>query len=360
MRAPLSTSSLVASGAPVGLNVTLNNAQLGDRAHYGLFSNIDEYPYSRNFSLQSWESWELASDAILSARVGGVLQTSHEDGWRTSRGYSAQDGSWILVSEASDGYWGLSVAATSPELLDRITEMITILAGESNNMEANEISMAIWSEHPMGGGSRRWGAMKVGVWDEVMGNYTEKTRSSLEALAANLPDRSQGGLIVFGGPAGTGKTRAIEALCHAWAPHASLGVVVDSDRMLCSASYLADVMTAAGVDQRQVIIAEDVDEMVAVGPKSHETAKLLNIADGLVGRLCGAGTLIVLTANLALEEIAPYVTRPGRAASVIEFEAFSPEEAAGWFGSRGVTHEVTGPMSLAEMFAVVNNVPSED
>ena len=306
-----------------------------------------------NFGADTWEEWSLAHEALL--KVGGVLASCHIMGCSRVNGYEAADRSWFISSYFSDGYWDFTIAGSDEKVTARLRDMLAVLAGDGGPQGPDWVSMTIWSEHPMGGGLARYGTMRVGVWDEVMANYTAATREALESLAVKLPSREAGGIVVLGGPAGTGKTRAIEALCHAWAGEASLGVVVDSDRMLGSAAYLTDVITAAGPEHRQVIVAEDVDDMVKDGPKSHQTSKLLNIADGLVGRLAGAGTLFVLSANLPLADIASYIKRPGRAAAAIEFELFSPDEANAWLAERGVEHEVEGQMSLAEMFALTRS-----
>lgn len=331
----------------------------GSRPDIDLFGRLGaDMPFSFSFAVDTWEEWTAVHDALKA--VGAALTMSHISG-SCSRynGYEGPNGNWFVAANFYDGWWNFRVAARTEKDGVRLRDMITTLAGEAPILEPDAISMSIWTEHPMGGGLERYGRMKVGPWTEVMGNYPASVRERLESLAANLPDRSEGGIVIFGGKAGTGKTRAIEALCHAWARDAKLGVIVDSDRMLGSASYMTDVITSAGTDRRQVIVAEDADDMVFNGPKSAETSKLLNIADGLVGRLAGAGTLFVITANLPMDQIAPYITRPGRAAAAIEFEPFGPDEAAGWFSDRGVEFDPDGEMTLAEMFAVLRGAAVE-
>lgn len=354
------TQSLVASGAPagggVGLGLDPGYTSTCQMARVELIRRVHEEGLVFT-ARQGWDTWEPASvvekgmseiDATLMMRDG--LGGSH------AYGYESTKGDWYAALDIMPGWWSANVAAKSDKALKAAMKFLDTLAGPPRPLGNDEVSMSVWSEHPMGGGQERYATMKVGVWGDVADNYPSTTRAALEGLAERLPEKGQGGLVVLCGHAGTGKTRAIEALAAAWAAEARLGVVVDSDRLLGSASYLADVLVAAG-DRRQVIVAEDVDELVVTGPKSHETSKLLNIADGIVGRLAGAGTLFVLTANLPQAEIASYVTRKGRAAATVEFELFDHESANQWLETRKAEARVEpkeeGGYSLADLYGML-------
>lgn len=350
-------SALLASGAPVSptLGVELTQTSPGSRADIELKTRLGpDMPFSVAGGTDTWEEWTVVHEALV--RVGGKLTSCHIGGSHSRAcGYEGTDlkgGDWFVSLEFMDGYWYFAIGAASEKRVLALRSMITTLAGEAPILDANAISMSIWTYNAgFDCGNERYGRMPVNPWADVIGNYPGEIGEQLAALATNLPGKEQGGIILFGGVAGTGKTRAIEALCHAWAGQAKLGVVVDSDKMLSSAGYMTDVITSCWADERQVIVAEDVDKMVVAGPKSDETSKLLNIADGLVGRLAGAGTLFILSANLPMDEIASYVTRPGRAAAAIEFRAFSAEEATAWMADHGVEGEAEGEMTLAELFA---------
>lgn len=351
MHRSLLSSSLVASGGPgVDLTIPLTQAALHNMGEYESIVRIGSLPFSKRLGFTTWEDWTIVHSMLTSA---GATMTSSHLAYARANCYVAEDESWLVSAEFMDGYWAFLIAGGTEDIVARLAESLTLLAGDSGLNGEDVVSMTIWSEHPMGGGHARYGSMRVDPWQSAMANYPAATRSQIESLADGLPDKSDGGLVVFGGPAGTGKTRAIEALCHAWAGDATLGVVVDSDKLLASAAYLTDVITAAGPDSRQVIVAEDADEMICDGPKSHLTSKLLNIADGLVGRLAGAGTLFVVSANLPMDKIAPYITRPGRCAAAVEFELFSPADASAWLADRGVEVDVDEHMTLAQMFELV-------
>lgn len=347
-----STRSLVASaGQSPNLNIGLNHTSPGDFTDMLVLSRLSEFPFSTSFSVESWEDYSMLRSHLEGA--GGQLVRSHES-CSVSELFEGPDGEWLTSVYAYDGFWSLTYAAKSSTAIQRFRESVFMLAGEPS-FDDDVVSMSIWSEHPMGGGLQRYGQMKVGVWEDVMDNYSLHTREALEGLAAGLPDRSAGGIVLFAGPAGTGKTRAIEALCHAWAKEAKLGVVVDTDRMLGSANYMTDVLTSAGADRRQVIVAEDADRMLSVGDKSDETSKLLNIADGLVGRLAGAGTLFVLSVNIPVKDVATYITRPGRCAAVVEFSPLDVSESNAWLSKNGASVEVDCPMTLAELYRLLSD-----
>lgn len=263
---------------------------------------------------------------------------------------------WAALAYSDGTSWRVQV--TSAEGMDFATTLVAAageLAGPPPRGEAGTIPLTVWTESPMGGGARRYTQAKVGPWAEVADNYPGEVREQLNQLAAGLPDPDTGGLVVFCGPAGTGKTRATEALIASWCDDADISLVVDADRLLGSASYLADVISDSG-DRRHVIIVEDGDAMMAKPTKGNEkkpeVAKLLNVADGLLGRCAGSGgTLWVLTANLDLDDIASYVTRPGRAAAVVPFRHFTAEEATAWAASRGVERSFEAETTLAELYA---------
>jgi hypothetical protein len=70
----------------------------------------------------------------------------------------------------------------------------------------------------------------------------------------------------------------------------------------------------------------------------------LNVTDGVLAR--GTRVLVLFTTNEERGRLHPAITRPGRCLSVIEFDAFSPEEASRWLSGR----PVPGPMTLAELY----------
>lgn len=350
-------SALVASAAPATLGLELTQFSPGDRAAISLNARLGPtMPFSLGFSTDTWEEWTVVHEALTG--VGGTLMSSHIGGTSyRANGYEGPDEEWYVAAEFMDGYWMFKIGARSEQRLTSIRDMLSTLAGEAPMLGDDTISMSIWTYNAAYDcGNERYGRMKVGPWAEVMANYPAEVREQLEALATALPDKSEGGIVLLGGDAGTGKTRAFEALCHAWAAFAKLGVVVDSDKMLGSAGYMTDVITSVCSDQRQVIVAEDCDDMVKAGPKSAETAKMLNIADGMVGRLAGAGTVLALSANMPMDDIAPYIRRPGRAAAAIEFRPFGIEEADAWFEANEIEARADRDLTLAEMFEIARKI----
>lgn len=290
------------------------------------------------------------------AAIGGELRSETSGHGARCIEVGCDDGDWSVLVHADDGRWSVTASAADHAKASQLVDALAILAGPPPTVVDGCVSLAVWTESTMGGGSTRYSKARVGAWSDVADNYPGEVGAQLAGLAEQMPDPSAGGIIVFCGEPGTGKTRAVEALIASWATSADVSLVVDADRLLSSAAYLADVLSHSG-DQPHVVVVEDVDDLIAVPQagkaKRPEAAKLLNVADGLLGRCAGSGgTLWVLTANLPVDGVADYIRRPGRAAAVVPFRKFSIDEATAWAESRGVAAPVDRDMSLAELFAL--------
>jgi hypothetical protein len=94
-----------------------------------------------------------------------------------------------------------------------------------------------------------------------------------------------------------------------------------------------------------LVVLEDAAEFVMANNRGPGVARLLNLADGLLGQ--GVRVVFLLTTNENIGEIDPALQRPGRCRQVLEFPKFTPEQAASWLGApKDVMHEVT----LAELY----------
>lgn len=311
---------------------------------------VEEHLFTASGCFRTEEPGQLAVDLLTSAPFAGEITSVHNGPYGTITEIAAEE--WAALVEGYDGdEWDVEVSsAASLAVAQKVLAAVRELAPAPAARLDGSIPLSVWSESLMGGGARRHARAHVGGWTQVAANYPGEVGGQLATLAATLPARDAGGLVVFCGTAGTGKTRAVEAMLASWCATADIGLVVDADRLLGSAAYLADVMASAG-ERRQVVVVEDCDDLIAKGPKSPAAAKLLNVADGLLGRCSGsAGTLWVLTANLEADQIADYMTRPGRAAAVVPFRSFTAEEATAWHATRGVELEVTCDVALASLY----------
>ena len=103
----------------------------------------------------------------------------------------------------------------------------------------------------------------------------------------------------------------------------------------------------------RLIVMEDTGELLtadAAARTGQALSRLLNSADGLLGQ--GSRVMFIITTNEEMGKIHPAVSRPGRAAANVFFDSFSEKESVEWLKSRGITHTVKDPMTLAELYAV--------
>lgn len=182
---------------------------------------------------------------------------------------------------------------------------------------------------------------------ELLGNYPRHVRRALEALGATASPDGSARLLLWHGPPGTGKTRAVLGLLHAWRSWCQAEIITDPERMFSDASYLVEVLTrSAPTDQWKLLVCEDADEYLRSDARARSgpgLGRLLNASDGLLGRGCKA--LILLTTNDDLGRLHPAVTRPGRCLSLLEFAPFPAAEASQW-----LQRTVATQMTLAELY----------
>lgn len=205
--------------------------------------------------------------------------------------------------------------------------------------------------------------------DAIRDNYTPPVLASLVRLAAiHPPDLPPGRLILWHGAAGTGKTWALRALGLEWRDWCELHYVTDPERLLGGdGSYMMDLLL--GSDELdwisaqddaalrwRLLVLEDAGELLAADAPARVGlgfSRLLNTVDGLIGQ--GTRALVLVTTNEPLGKLHPAVTRAGRRLAETEFTPLAREDAQHWLAARGVEHALSGPTSLADLFAVIDN-----
>jgi hypothetical protein len=194
------------------------------------------------------------------------------------------------------------------------------------------------------GGSRHL-PVDARPWDEVRGLYPSAVRAALDALVAHRPAQDEARrLLLWHGPPGTGKTSAVRALLHAWRDWADGVVVTDPEALLTRGKYLRRVLLEQDDDRWQLVVLEDAEALLRKDTGGKAMARLLNLADGLLGQ--GLRCLFLLTTNDPLGAVHPALLRPGRCLATVEFGALSAAEAALALG-----RPVARPMTLAELTA---------
>jgi hypothetical protein len=213
-----------------------------------------------------------------------------------------------------------------------------------------KLLVSTWTAQP-GGAQVDRRPIDVRSWAAIADNYPPPVTDALAQLVSlRAPEAS--GLMLWHGPAGSGKSTAALALMDAWASWCEPHLVLDPEQMLTNSRYLTDLVRGRRgreLDDRpwRLLVCEDVGAYVARGDGTVSLAmsRLLNLTDGIFGR--GAKVLVLLTTNADPRAVHPALQRPGRCLAAVEFRSFERREARAWLG------EDPGPgqFSLAELLA---------
>jgi hypothetical protein len=246
------------------------------------------------------------------------------------------------------------VVGTELDEVDRALEQLTSAAKAAATVPDGAVRLRFWSFRD-GEGDMSTRRVESPAWEDVAGNYADRTAAGLRNLMemSGLETRA-GRLVLWHGDPGTGKTTAVRALSRAWSEWCHVHYVMDPERLFAEPQYLLQV---AGVDdirdgdRWRLVIAEDCDEYLRADAKLRAGAslgRLLNLCDGILGH--GLRVLVLLTTNEDVGRLHPAITRPGRCLSQVEFEPLGPAAARRWLGAAPAAPE--RPMTLAELFAV--------
>jgi hypothetical protein len=281
--------------------------------------------------------------------------------WQSIDGFEVlaeSEGSAVYVDV---GNWGtfVRVAGATTEIAQEIGEW---LRGRLDSADADRVDVLIWNSSSSGGSYEKR-TLSARRWANSRRNYPLRTQDSLDSLMRHAtPEHEEGGLILFHGEPGTGKTNAIRTLMTQWAPWCDFHLVTDPDRLFADARYLLDVVqksaetlcapTLTSVPEQsrwKLVIAEDTDAQLVAG-SAHDggapLGRLLNATDGLLAQ--SSQVLVLLTTNTAPRHLHPAITRPGRCLSKVEFTRFDAVETRTWLGEDASLF--SGSATLAELY----------
>ncbi len=251
------------------------------------------------------------------------------------------EGWWMLVDASVNGAW-FDIGAP----LERAREFVKILQENFNTREVPRSRTRVRVSTKEDWSDRTFDDV---TWDAVADHYAPGTREALGRLVALSADEiheAGGRIVVLHGQPGTGKSWAVRALLSAWKSWAEGVIILDPERFLGDPHYFLQLSEAGSGRSTRVLVLEDADEVVErQGTRPMGLARMLNMADGIVGSL--QDSILLVTTNAPPARLDQALLRPGRCLATIGFDVLDPLTANGLLGDDA---HVDQPVSLAEVY----------
>ena len=256
------------------------------------------------------------------------------------------------VRVARDQGW-LAVAARDGDALDDVCSDLVRCFSDPPPAE-DLVPMTFWSVTGAGYPSRARRDIASPAWEEIASNYAPSTAAALEPLMrAKRP--GSGGLALWHGAPGAGKSYALRALARAWSDWCDTHIVTNPELFFsASTDYLIGSVLRRGVEDRwRVFVVEDAGEYLGADAPAlagQAVSRILNLTDGLLG--AGLRSLVLITTNDPLRRVHPALARPGRCWAQVDFEPLPADAANAWLHGHGCDTTVDRATTLADLYAL--------
>jgi len=288
-----------------------------------------------------------------------------------SESFDGQRKSWLLrhnqdlitLVEVVDGWAEVLTAGKDHAAVEETCALISAQVAKDSN--SSIVPITFWALDPEKFPKAIMRKLEAPEWSELNGNYNGTVIEGMEKLLA-LQECPKERLILWHGPAGTGKTHALRALVRQWLPWCDAAFITDAERFVGgggSPTYLFDVANFSGgrvasdsQKRSKLIILEDAGELMTTEARTttgQGLSRLLNLTDGLLGQ--GLNVMVLITTNEPLSSMHPAIVRPGRCLCEMEFGALEPDTANWWLRDHGCQEIVEKETTLAQLFSMLES-----
>jgi hypothetical protein len=254
----------------------------------------------------------------------------------------------LALVAAAHGNGRMAIAGRDAEVVVRVARVFASSLRDAADDDPRQLTLRIWSHAEYGPEIVRR-RVEVPSWGEIRTGYPSAVRIALDDLAV-ATGPGPGGLVLWHGEPGTGKSYALRALARVWSSWCDTLVVSDPEAFLGRGVVGSEV---AGSGRRhRLIVLEDAGELLVPDAREHAgqgLSRLLNLTDGILG--AGLRTIVLVTTNEPIGKLHPAVARPGRCWSDVEFTRLSADESDAWLSERGLIPR-NRSHTLAELYAL--------